>query len=226
MIIDGSKSYETWPFQVEYIIRDRSQLVDVNIEILNRERTQKIRSYDAQFSIQEALKSKNMFIQPSGRVLKDMMPEEEKMPSETLIQLAVKERKREVQKRIRFVVKGKFTSLGLIKLKMLEYEAQKESSNVLFLTKAVEIDYQSNRSGLFNFGVVDIDSAAFREGKLGEKSIFIQVLESVLDKKGQLQTSQIGSHILHLKDILSLDIDSNKQFQILNEKKTKPVGHI
>ena len=51
------------------------------------------------------------------------MPEEEKMPSETLIQLAVKERKREVQKRIRFVVKGKFTSLGLIKLRMLEYEA-------------------------------------------------------------------------------------------------------
>jgi len=47
MIIDGSKSYETWPFQVEYIIRDWSQLVDVNIEILNWERTQKIRSYDA-----------------------------------------------------------------------------------------------------------------------------------------------------------------------------------
>ena len=47
----------------------------------------------------------------------------------------------------------------------------------------MEIDYANNKLGLFNFGVIDIDSSTFWDGKLAEKTILIEVHESNLDKK-------------------------------------------
>jgi hypothetical protein len=48
------------------------------------------------------------------------------------------------------------------------------------------------KTGLFNFGLVEIDSSCFNEGKLSEKSIVIEIHESMLDKKDNVVQVMIG----------------------------------
>lgn len=82
--------------------------------------------------------------------------------------------------------------MGIIKLKFLEQDGGMDASNMLFTTYGVEIDFTQSKNGLFNFGVVEIDSSKFRDGKLADKTILIEVHESNMDKRGNLITGCIG----------------------------------
>lgn len=68
----------------------------------------------------------------------------------------------------------------------------KENTNAIFITWGIEIDYSQSKTGLFNFGLVEIDSSCFNEGKLSEKSIVIEIHESMLDKKDNVVQVMIG----------------------------------
>lgn len=68
----------------------------------------------------------------------------------------------------------------------------KENTNAIFITRGIEIDYSQSKTGLFNFGLVEIDSSCFNEGKLSEKSIVIEIHESMLDKKDNVVQVMIG----------------------------------
>ena len=57
---------------------------------------------------------------------------------------------------------------------------------MMFKTFAVERDFRESKIGLFNFGIIEINSDAFDGGILISKVVLLQVEESILDKRGNM----------------------------------------
>lgn len=69
-------------------------------------------------------------------MLDEVDDEEVKEASPISIQMRLREQKLEDLKRIRFIIKGKFSSLGLIRLKILQSEGETGAKNHIVTTDA------------------------------------------------------------------------------------------